>query len=100
MMLHFSELNDRDLIAEVKCLAALERRASGAVIRALTEFDARRLYLGEGYSSLFSYCTRALNYSETAALARIEVARASRRYPRLLELVTTGALHLSGARVL
>jgi hypothetical protein len=99
-MVHYSELADSELIAEVRRLAACERQVTGDVIRSLMEFDARRLYLGDGYPSLFAYCTRVLNYSEHAALNRIEIARAARRHPRLLELVTTGAIHLSGARLL
>jgi hypothetical protein len=30
----------------------------------LMELDARRLYLGEGCSSLFTYCTQVLHLSE------------------------------------
>ena len=49
------------------------------------ELDARRLYLGEGYSSLFTYCTQALHLAEGAAYNRIETARAARRFPMVLE---------------
>jgi len=45
-----------------------ERRAMAALIRSLMELDARRLYLGEGCSSLFTYCTRVLHLSESATL--------------------------------
>jgi hypothetical protein len=41
-----------------------------------------------------------LHYAEHAALNRIEVARAARRFPTLLDLVGEGALHISGARLL
>jgi len=64
------------------------------------EFDARRLYLAQGYSSLFTYCTQALHYAEHAALNRIEVARAARRFPSLLEHIDAGTLNISGARLL
>jgi hypothetical protein len=100
MAAQFSALTDQDLIIEVQRLATCERAATGAVIRGLMELDSRRLYLGEGYPSLFTYCTRVLNYSAQAAFNRIEIARAARRHPQLLELVTSGAIHLSGARVL
>jgi hypothetical protein len=53
-------LSDRDLLAEVKTLAGRERRATAQLIASLAELDARRLYLGEGCSSLFTYCTRVL----------------------------------------
>ena len=41
-----------------------------------------------------------LHYAEHAALNRIEVARAARRLPALLEHIADGRLHLTGARLL
>ena len=49
-----SHLTDDQLISEVKVLAVREREASARLIASLAELDARRLYLGEGYSSLFT----------------------------------------------
>ena len=93
-------LSDADLIAKLKRLVANEREATTELLRSLMEFDARRLYLGEGYPSLFAYCTQVLHYAEHAALNRIEVARAARRLPALLEHIADGRLHLTGARLL
>lgn len=95
-----AHLSDRQLIRAVARLAARERGATADLIRSLIEFDARRLYLGEGYSSLFTYCTAVLHYSEHAALNRIEVARAAQRWPELLDHIRKGSIHLSGARIL
>ena len=95
-----SVLSDADLVTEVARRAAAERQATAAMIRILIEFDRRRLYLGEGYSSLFAYCTHVLHYSEHAAFNRIEVARAAARWPQLLECLEDGSLHLAGARLL
>ena len=67
-------LSDEQLIARVKALAAAEREATARLIAHLAEIDERRLYLGEGYSSMFTYCTRALLLSEHAAYGRIEAA--------------------------
>ena len=64
------------------------------------ELDTRRLYLGEGFSSLFTYCTQALHLSEHAAYNRIETARAARRFPLLLQLVADGAVTLTTVRLL
>jgi hypothetical protein len=71
-----------------------------ALIRSLTEFDARRLYLREGCSSLFTYCTQVLHLSEGSAYNRIETARAARRYPRVLEALALGDLTLTAVRLL
>jgi hypothetical protein len=66
----FATLSDDELVERVKDLAACERRASVALIRSLVEFDARRLYLREGCSSLFTYCTHVLHLSEGSAYNR------------------------------
>ena len=66
----------------------------------LAEVDARRLYLGEGCSSLFTYCTQVLHLSEHAAYARIEAARAARRFPGLLDAIASGALHLTAVTLI
>jgi hypothetical protein len=95
-----AHLSDEQLVAEVKRLAATERRATAALIRALMELDARRLYLGEGYSSLFVYCTQALHLAEGAAYNRIETARTARRFPMVLEGLEDGSLTLTSVRLL
>jgi hypothetical protein len=95
-----SSLPDADLVAEVGRRAAHERQATADLLRVLIEFDRRRLYLGEGYSSLFAYCTSVLHYSEHSAFNRIEVARAAARWPQLLACLEDGSMHLAGARLL
>ena len=69
----------------------------GAVATASTE---RRLYLGEGCSSLFTYCTQILHLSEHAAYGRIEAARAARRFPIVLDLLTDGSVTLTAVTLL
>src|SRR5688572_31616355 len=95
-----SVLSDVELLAEVKRLTAIERQATSHLIAALGELDARRLYLSEGCSSLFSYCTQVLHLSEHAAYLRIEAARAARRFTVLLDLLAEGALTLTAIGLL
>jgi hypothetical protein len=76
-----SLLSDSDLIIAVNRLAQSERRTTVDLISHLAELDARRLYLGAGFSSLFTYCTEVLRLSEHEAYNRIEAARAARRFP-------------------
>jgi len=96
----FSNLSDRDLISAVKRLSGDERRATAALIASLAELDARRLYLSEGYSSLFTYCTQVLHLSEHAAYGRIEAARAARRFPVILDRLVEGDLTLTSVGLL
>jgi HNH endonuclease len=93
-------LSDSDLLAEVKRLAGCEQLAIAKLVSALAEFDARRLHLGQGCSSMFTYCTQVLHLAEHAAFNRIEAARAARRFPIILELLADGRVHLSAIRLL
>ena len=93
-------LSDDRLVAEIKALAAHERNITARLIAALAELDERRLYLGAGCPSLFAYCTRVLRLSEHAAYGRIEAARASRRFPRIVDLLTDGSLTLTAVCLL
>jgi hypothetical protein len=95
-----SGIGDADLLATTKRLAQHERAATAALVAALAELDARRLYLGEGCSSLFVYCTRVLCLSEHAAYHRIEAARAARRFPLILERLAAGSLTLTTVTLL
>ena len=96
----FADLSDEQLLTEVSRLAMNERHAAAALIRCLMEVDTRRLYLPQGYSSLFAFCTQALHLSEHAAYGRIEVARAARRLPALLSHLEDGSITVTNARML
>jgi hypothetical protein len=91
----FTDLSDADLLACVKRLAEGERHATAQLIASLAELDARRLYLAEGCSSLFTYCTQVLHLSEHAAYSRIEAARAARHFPTILDRLADGSITLT-----
>ena len=95
-----SNLSDAALVAEVRSLAGRQREASAHLIAHLAELDARRLYLGAGFSSLFTYCTEVLRMSEAEAYNRIEAARAARKFPLVLDLLANGSLNLTTVRLL
>jgi len=66
----------------------------------LVEFDTRRLFAREGYSSLWEYCISALGFSEAEVANRIAVTRAAREFPVILELLAEGSVHLTSVRLL
>ena len=96
----FNRYSDARLIDEMRRLVATECGATAVVVAGLAEFDARRLWLPLGYSSLFNYCVQCLKLTEDAACSRIDAARASRKFPRLLEGLLSGDLSLTAARML
>ncbi len=95
-----AQLSDCELLARIRDAARDERMATAHLIAVLMEVDTRRLYLGEGCSSLFTYCTQVLHFSEHAAYNRIETARAARRFPVILELIESAAVTLTAVRLL
>lgn len=95
-----SHLSDAALVAEVKRLAQCEREATVHIVAHLAELDARRLYLGAGFSSLFTYCCDVLRLSEQQTYNRIEAARAARRFPVILDMLGAASVNLTTVRLL
>src|SRR5262245_58709073 len=94
-------LSDRELLARLDTLAIREREASVEMVAHLAVLDSRpAVYAGAGFGSLFAYCRHALRLSEDAACNRIDVARACRRYPLVLDGLALGALNLTSVRLL
>ena len=94
---HFS---DRELLDRTTRAGTDARGAVVELLILLGEIDARRLFLPEGCSSLFTYCTQVLRFSEQEAYHRIEAARAARMFPVILEQLHDGALTVTSITVL
>lgn len=94
-----SHLSDKELFAEAKRLAGREREATAHLVAHLAEIEARRLYLGAGFRSLFAYCREVLELSEQSAYNRIEAAHAARKFPVILEMLSEAALTLATVRL-
>src|SRR6187431_1441505 len=95
-----ASLSDLDLLTATVQAAQTEREATARLLALLSEVDSRRLYLGEGYNSMFVFCTRRLQMSEHAAYARIEAARLARRIPGILDRLADGRLSLTSIGLL
>jgi hypothetical protein len=100
LLASLTRLSDDELVTRVKSLIARERDATAHLVAHLAELDTRDVHLREGYSSLFAYCTSALGLSEGETGNRIEVARAARRFPVILDLLASGAVNLTAVRLL
>jgi hypothetical protein len=93
-------LSDRELLNATIRSASDERRTTAELLTLLAELDTRKLYLGEGYSSLFTYCTQRLRLSESAAYSRITAARAARQFPTLFSRLADGDITLTSISLL
>ena len=93
-------LSDQDLLARLDHLALRERETVAELVAHLAALDERpSLYAARGYSSLFAYCREALHLSEDATCNRIEVARACRKFPEILDRLASGEINLTAVRL-
>jgi hypothetical protein len=65
----------------------------------LSEVELRGVYLRHAYASMHAYCVAELHMSDSEAYFRIRVARLSRRFPVVLEMLAKGEIHLSALQV-
>jgi hypothetical protein len=99
-MKQLSLLSDEALFQSLHAVLVAHRSCTVDLIARLAELDARRAHLGLGFSSLFAYCVDRLGFSEDEACRRIDAARLSRRFPRVLSLLAAGKLTLTALGLL
>jgi hypothetical protein len=92
-------LGDEELLDRLRKLVVRSNATEAELIAHLAEVDERRLYLPRR-TSLWDFCLLDLGFSENVAANRIAVARESRQFPRMLEMLRQGRIHLSGLRML
>jgi 5-methylcytosine-specific restriction endonuclease McrA len=94
------ELSDVELLARLRDLVRGANETEADLLEHLGEVDARRLYLEQACSSMFTYCVRVLHFAEGVAYKRIQAARAARSHPEVLEALRRGDLHLTAVSLL
>ena len=95
-----ASLSNADLLARLQLLAARTRGDTVEMVAHLSELEVRGIHLGEGYGSLFVYCTDALRLSEHEAYNRVVAAKTARAFPLILDGLADGALNLTTVRLL
>jgi len=88
-------LSDSVLLRNTVALNSDDQLTNARLLAHLAEVDARKLYLPEGYPSMYSWCVGALRMTEDVALLRIRVARTARQYPSIYGLLADGRLGLT-----
>ncbi|MEZ4648824.1 MAG: HNH endonuclease signature motif containing protein [Candidatus Eisenbacteria bacterium] len=95
--LPFRRMTDTQLVEHADLAVRKEHASIVALLDALAEIDRRSLYLGQGYSSLFDFCTRRWNYSPATAGRYIAAARTAARFPQIRKLLGERRLTVCGA---
>jgi hypothetical protein len=81
---------------DLKQLIVTDRGTTAQLVAHIAEFQSRKLYLEDGYGSMFDYCVRELGMSEDVACRRIRAARAALRFPMIFHALADGRIHLTG----
>jgi hypothetical protein len=90
-------VTDHELIAGLRHLVRADQTLRAQLLVHIGEVDARGLYREHAHSSMFTYCMEELRMSEAQAYSRIQAAR--RKFPRVLQLVAQGELHLTAIKL-
>lgn len=90
MLEDLRSLPDHQLLTETDTIAAHDRQVTLRLLVRLREIERRKLYLKQGYSSMFIYCTSRLRMSESVAVRRLRTARCLVRFPQLGQLLESG----------
>ena len=92
-----SALSDDRLLERTKELSGIEHHLEVVVIDHLREIQKRRLYLRRGFSSLFDYAVRELDYSDAAAWRRLKAMRLCSDIDGVRERLQDGSMTLNAA---
>ena len=88
-------ISDAGLRQGLDNLLGASCRTEARIVAHLAEVEARKLFLRDGFSSMFVYCQRQLGLSENEAFHRIAAARVARRFPTAFGMLERREIHLS-----
>ena len=69
MEVSLKTVSDHRLLQGLNELVAKSRHDEADLLTYLAEVDRRKLFLAQGYSCMYRYCTEALHFSEASALS-------------------------------
>ncbi len=102
MVRAIERFSDSQVIQRADRAVRNEHELTIAILDCLIEIDRRSLYLTEGYSSLFDFCTRRWRYSRSKSGRFIAAARCVKRFPAARTLLkdrkitACGLSHIAG----
>jgi hypothetical protein len=96
----FEMIQDEQLLSYCKKQVLEEKSATAKVLDYLIEIDNRKLWIKEGYASMYDFCIRYLGYSEGEANRRIQAARLSQRIEAVKPLLEQGQISLTNLTLL
>jgi 5-methylcytosine-specific restriction endonuclease McrA len=92
-----SKMENSELLASAKKLAAQERKIQVEFLWHLLEIQRPQLFLEIGYPSLYDYVVTELGCSHSAAYRRIQAMRLLESVPNVAEKLEEGSINLTTA---
>lgn len=89
--------NDQEILKRVRELVQTERRITVEILWHLREVERRRIFAQLGYSTLFEFCLKELQYTEGSASRRIRAMRLLKDVNELEDSLQNGAISLTTA---
>ena len=93
-------ISNESLVARIGELARRGRHIMVELLSYLAEMERRKLHLGLGYASLFSYCTEELRFSKASAFRCTHAATVMTAFPRVAHMLAEGSLGLTSVSLL
>jgi hypothetical protein len=95
LKMRFKSVSNQVLLEDFQQLLVSEKLTKAEIVEYVREIDRRRLYIDQGYTSLFSFLTKGRGYTPASAQRRIDSARLLDSMPELKEDLESGALNLT-----
>jgi len=95
-----ASLGNADLLAATRAILRRACVVEADLLVHLAEIEERRLHNEMAFPTMFAFCVDELGFSEDQAYNRTTVARAARQLPAMLDSLRSGAVHLTGLRLL
>jgi 5-methylcytosine-specific restriction endonuclease McrA len=89
-----NDLSNQELFSTLTTLRSDENKALADIVLYLAEVDRRGIYRDAGFSSLFTFCTDRLGYSEAGAGRRVRAARCLAQSPEIYSQLKSGTITL------
>ena len=89
-----NDLSNQELFSTLATLRSDENKAIADIVLYLSEIDRRGVYRDAGFSSLFTFCTDRLGYSEAGAGRRVRAARCLAKSPEIYSQLKSSAITL------
>jgi hypothetical protein len=93
-------LDNADLLASTREILRRACLVEADLLLHLIEIEDRRLHHEMAFPTMFALCVGELGFSEDQAYNRTTVARAGKELPAIVEALRSGAVHLTGLRLL